>query len=163
VNPTASFIARLVAFGLLSALAACEKRPASWEYISPVLFEPNCATSSCHSRAAAADGLDFSDAERGYRSLTGLSATIDGKSPARRAFVTPYQPQQSRLIQMLRARNAPRMPPDRPMPEADILLVEEWILNGARQHATAAPTFDASTGGDASAGGDATGGDAAAD
>jgi hypothetical protein len=35
------------------------------------------------------------------------------------------------------------------MPEADILLVEEWILNGARQHATAAPTFDASTGGDA--------------
>jgi hypothetical protein len=49
------------------------------------------------------------------------------------------------------------------MPEADILLVEEWILNGARQHATAAPTFDASTGGDASAGGDATGGDAAAD
>jgi hypothetical protein len=135
--------------GLLCGTAGCEQRPATWEYISPALFEPNCATSSCHSRATAVDGLDFSNAERGYRSLTSLSATIDGKNPARRAFITPYQPQQSRLVQMLRARNAPRMPPDRPMPEADILLVEEWILNGARQHASAPPTFDAGPGGDA--------------
>ena len=33
---------------------------------------------------------------------------------------------------MLRARSAPRMPPDRPLPEADIELVEAWILDGAR-------------------------------
>ena len=35
---------------------------------------------------------------------------------------------------MLRARNAPRMPPDCPLPEADIELVERWILNGAPEH-----------------------------
>jgi hypothetical protein len=139
----------------LSGLAGCERRPASWEYISPILFEPNCATSSCHSRASAVSGLDFSDAERGYRSLTGLSATVDGKganAPATlRPFVTPYQPQQSRLIQLLRARNAPRMPPDRPLPEADILLVEDWILNGAREHASEPPpVVDASAAPDAS-------------
>jgi hypothetical protein len=34
---------------------------------------------------------------------------------------------------MLRARGAPRMPPDRPLPEADIALVERWILDGARR------------------------------
>ena len=32
---------------------------------------------------------------------------------------------------MLRAQGAARMPPDRPLPEADIELVERWILNGA--------------------------------
>jgi hypothetical protein len=35
---------------------------------------------------------------------------------------------------MLRARGATRMPPDRPLPEADIELVEQWILNGATRH-----------------------------
>jgi hypothetical protein len=34
-------------------------------------------------------------------------------------------------VQMLRARGARRMPPDRPLPEADIRLVERWILAGA--------------------------------
>ncbi len=36
------------------------------------------------------------------------------------------------MVNMLRARNAPRMPPDRPLPEDDIRLVERWILNGAK-------------------------------
>ena len=48
-----------------------------------------------------------------------------------RALVTPYDPDGSRVVNMLRARGAPRMPPDRPLPEADIRLVERWILNGA--------------------------------
>jgi hypothetical protein len=37
---------------------------------------------------------------------------------------------------MMRARNAPRMPPDRPLDESDIRLVQTWILNGARRHET---------------------------
>ena len=40
----------------------------------------------------------------------------------------------------LRARGAPRMPPDRPLNEADIRLIEQWILDGARR--------DVQTGGD---------------
>ena len=128
-----------------------ENRAATWSYISPVLFQPNCATSSCHSRAAAVAGLDFSDPDRGYRSLTGLPIWIvnpeatddpgcwnaDGTivcDSQFRSLVVPFVPDQSRLVQMLRARNAPRMPPDRPLSEADIQLVERWILNGARRH-----------------------------
>lgn len=126
-----------------------DPRPAAWEYLSPRLFQPNCATSSCHSRAAAVSGLDFSDPDRGYTSLTGLKVWIvdpqgrknclpmEGQTVCQRDFrpmVTPFDPAQSRLVHMLRARGASRMPPDRPLPEADIQLVERWILNGARRH-----------------------------
>jgi hypothetical protein len=125
-----------------------DDRPAVWEYISPAIFQPNCATVSCHSPASAVAGLDFSNMERGYTSLTGLwvwivdmngttdmgCMLIDGTRVCQRGnrpLVTPYDPSQSLLIHMLRAQGAARMPPDRPLPEADIELVERWILNGA--------------------------------
>jgi hypothetical protein len=134
------------------AVAGCgqvDTRPAAWGYISPALFQPNCATASCHSPAAAVSGLDFSTPDNGYASLTRLKVIVlpypDGggttglppcpldptKACESRPLVTPYDPAGSRLVNMLRARDAPRMPPDRPLPEADIRLVERWILNGA--------------------------------
>ena len=158
--------------GLAAGCGLTDPRPAAWEYISPAIFEPNCATSSCHSRAAAVAGLDFSDPDRGYTSLTGLWVWIvdpngtlaegcrpmDGKvfcQRQHRPLVTPFDPAQSRVVNMLRAQSAPRMPPDRPLPEADIRLVERWILNGARKSLTvtdaAAPRDGGAT--DAEAGG----------
>jgi hypothetical protein len=136
----------------ISALAckAYDGRPTEWEYISPVILQPNCATISCHSRAAAVAGLDFSDADRGYISLTRLRyeivdryATGETCTPANetvicrgsyRPLVTPYDPAQSRLVHILRNRTPPRMPPDRPLFEADIKLIEDWILLGAPRH-----------------------------
>ena len=32
------------------------------------------------------------------------------------------------------AANLPRMPPDQPLPEADILLIERWLLEGAQDN-----------------------------
>ncbi len=130
---------------------ATDHRPAAWEYISPAIIQPNCATTSCHGQAAAVSGLDFSTPDRGYASLTALwvwivdpNGTIDNGCQQRgdqivcqrnhRPLVTPFDPAQSRLTHMLRADGAPRMPPDRPLPEADIALIERWILNGARRH-----------------------------
>jgi hypothetical protein len=137
-----------VALIAVAGLLGCgtDPRPAAWEYLSPVVFQPSCATQSCHSRAAAVAGLDFSDPERGYTSLTGLKVWVvdptgtegckrmDGVVVCQRNFrplVTPYNPEQSRIVNMLRARGAARMPPDRPLTEADIRLVERWIRNGA--------------------------------
>jgi hypothetical protein len=178
---------------LLAALGAAastgcsgDPRPAEWNYISPVIMEPNCATASCHSRATAAAGLDFSDADRGYKSLTGLwvwvpnptaadkqnlhCGTADNGVPVCdeyfRPLVTPYVPGESRLVNVLRARGAPRMPPDRPLNEADIRLIEQWILDGARREQPASPDAasgrppddggpDAGEAGDASGAGDA--------
>lgn len=137
---------------LLGCGDADDPRPASWEYLSPAILQPACATASCHGPAAAAAGLDFSTPERGYTSLTRLwvwivdpdGAISDGcrvvngvrvcQRPAR-PLVNAYNPAQSRLLHVLRAEGAPRMPPDRPLPEADIQLVERWILEGAREHA----------------------------
>ena len=136
---------------VVSGCGTVDDRPAEWNFISPAMFEPNCATSSCHSPAAAVSGLDFSTTDAGYASLTKLWVWVvappDGGVSAGvpcahlkgtliceqqlRPLVTPFDPAGSRVVNMLRARDAPRMPPDRPLPEVDIELVERWILNGA--------------------------------
>jgi hypothetical protein len=155
-SPFARAGAVALATGLAGlALGGCSQiddRPAEWTYISPAIMQPNCATTSCHSPAAAVSGLDFSTPENGYASLTKLWVYVvalpDGGGTAGlpcgvqngttvcveqiRPLVTPYDPANSRLVNMLRARNAPRMPPDRPLTEPDIRLVERWILNGAK-------------------------------
>jgi hypothetical protein len=134
---------------LAAACGGADERPASWGYISPAILQPSCATPSCHSQATAVSGLDFSTPERGYSSLTRLwvwvvtpldagvgescgivNGTYVCEQKVRR-LITPYDPAGSCLVNMLRARDAPRMPPDRPLVEADIRLIERWILNGA--------------------------------
>ena len=157
------------AFALIGAggCSQVDNRPAEWGYISPALFQPNCATTSCHSPAAAVSGLDFSTPDNGYASLTQLWVWVvfpaDAATPAgtpcstvnathvceekERPLITPYDPAGSRVINMLRARDAPRMPPDRPLPEADIELVERWILNGAFEFPGGLRANDASVGG----------------
>jgi len=145
-----------------------DNRPAEWAYISPALFQPNCATTSCHNPAASVSGLDFSTPDNGYASLTRLylDAVTSGDAGTTastlrcptaqtvgseeicylRPLVTPYDPEGSRVVNMLLARDAPRMPPDRPLPEDDILLVERWILNGACRVGATCPS-DAGTDG----------------
>ena len=151
----------LLAMGFLAAgCVSTDARPADWSYVSAAVIEPSCATASCHSRAVAAGGIDFSTAARGYNSLTALWVWIvDPKGTAdqgcqsvagttvcqreNRSLVIPFDPAQSRLTLMLRGRGAPRMPPDQPLPEADIRLVEQWILDGAVD-GRAQPADDAS-------------------
>ena len=140
-----------VACGSVVGCGSVDDRPFAWGYLSPAIFQPTCATPSCHSQAVAVAGLDFSNPDRGYASLTSLNVWVANpqSSPdagacqdvggttycARdRPLVIPFDPPQSRLVNMLRARGAPRMPPDRPLTETDIKLVESWILDGARRH-----------------------------
>jgi hypothetical protein len=144
--------AALFAAAAASGCGDVDTRPATWDYLSPAIFQPNCATTSCHTPASAVSGVDFSTPERGYTSLTGLwvwivvapddgappagvpCATVDGTLVCERQLrplVTPYDPAGSRVVNMLRARDATRMPPDRPLTEPDIRLIERWISNGA--------------------------------
>src|ERR1700710_1547921 len=58
----------------VTSWAGCgvDDRPAEWSYISPAIFQPNCASGSCHGPAVAVSGLDFSTPDRGYLSLRAL-------------------------------------------------------------------------------------------
>ncbi len=178
----ASIRTALLVAATATAIAGCsgDSRPAEWSYISPIVMQPNCATASCHSRAAAVSGLDFSDPDRGYKSLNSLWVWVPNPNATDkqtlscgmangipvceehfRPLVTPYVPSESRLVNVLRARGAPRMPPDRPLSEADIRLVEQWILDGASTGSADAGADGAAKadGGAADGGGDARSGD----
>jgi len=131
----------LSAFLLSSvALVGCggeDDRPAVWSYISPAIIQPNCATSSCHSRGSAVAGLDLSTAKAGwYGLLRQHLPQVEGAAPMRdtvlRQLVLPGNPNESRMVNMMLARGTNRMPPDRPLADADIALVERWILLGAK-------------------------------
>jgi hypothetical protein len=113
----AAFVAGL---GLLGGCgSAADNRPAKWSYIAPAIIEPNCATASCHSEAAARAGVILTTRDKSYQTL------ID------RHFVIPGDPGLSEVVSLMRAVGSRRMPPDLALPEADIQLIEQWIQLGA--------------------------------
>jgi hypothetical protein len=123
----------LLAVGAGGCGGAEDDRDPAWSFISPAIVQPNCATSSCHSQGTAVAGLNLSTAEAGYKSLLMLHLPLRGMAGGAkpRPLVTPGNPDESRVMNMLRADGANRMPPDRPLAEADVRLIERWILNGA--------------------------------
>lgn len=121
--------------GAIAALSACggDDRPASWRYIHAAVIRPNCTTSSCHSDFNAQAGVKLHSAEASYSILVGRPC--EGAEPpggAERNYVFPGDPARSRLMHLLLGEEVPRrMPPDKPLPQTDIDLVERWILEGA--------------------------------
>jgi hypothetical protein len=126
----------LFAVGAGGCGGAEDARDPVWSYIAPAIIQPNCATSSCHSQGTAVAGLNLSTAEAGYKSLLQLHLPLRGMMPPDkpRPLVTPGNPDESRVVNMLRAEGTDRMPPDRPLAEADIRLIERWILDGAQKN-----------------------------
>jgi hypothetical protein len=94
-------------------------RPARWSYISAAIIQPSCATASCHTKLSRTYGLELETREGGYVNLVG------GR------LVVPGRPDQSKLVYLLRGIEVTRMPPDAPLPDADVALIERWILEGA--------------------------------
>jgi hypothetical protein len=119
------------------AIAACaclepEPRPTRWGFIHATIIQPACATAGCHSVLTAAAGVTLASREGAYTMLTGR---ICGEPPSTvmppRHFVTPYAPETSQLYYLLRGERVDLMPPDNPLPDADIELVARWIEDGA--------------------------------
>ena len=113
---------RLVLVAVAAMLIGCgsadDTRPPKWSFISATIIEPSCATVNCHSKIANRAGVDLHDRAIGFNNLT------------MRNFVVPMNPNSS-LLYLLHGRGALRMPPDAPLPDADIALIEEWISLGA--------------------------------
>ncbi len=103
--------------------SATDDRPATWSFISATIIEPSCATVNCHSAVAQRAGVDLHDRATGHKAL------VD------RHFVVPSDqsvPRMSALLYLLNGQGALRMPPDGPLPEADIDLIDKWIAAGAK-------------------------------
>jgi len=96
-----------------------DDRPATWEYISTAIIQPNCATANCHSNLAQSSGVQLDRINRGYDALIS------------RYFVIPGHPEDSSLMLLLNGRGSRRMPPDFPLAQQDIDLIAQWITNGA--------------------------------
>jgi hypothetical protein len=94
-----------------------DDRPAKWSFISATIIEPSCATVNCHSAVAQRASVDLHDRETSYHAL------VD------RPFVKGGE--QSQLVALLRGQGAVRMPPDGPLPAADVDLIIRWIDAGA--------------------------------
>ncbi|HKA88786.1 MAG TPA: c-type cytochrome domain-containing protein [Haliangiales bacterium] len=118
-------VRRVIAGALLVlAYGACgsdvDDRPATFTYIHAAILVPNCTTSGCHSAQAQIGGIVLEQREQSYVYLT------------LERFVLPGQLHNSPLLKLLRGREIWKMPPDQAIPEADIRLIEKWILAGAK-------------------------------
>ncbi len=107
-----------------------DEREASYTYIQSAILMPQCSTIGCHSSRTEVNGHAFDDYEKTYTSLTGGECAT-GPGPG--FLVNPGSNQRAGLLMLrLIGKGVPtQMPPDRPMPQADIDLIAKWIEEGA--------------------------------
>lgn len=118
---------------LLGASGCADDRPGDWDYVYSAILRPNCATAACHSAIVKQSGLDMSTPDRAYQTLVRRpcgSTSTPAPTPTG-ANVDPGHPETSAILYWLRGRDNQTMPPDVPLPEAEIEAVERWIREGA--------------------------------
>jgi len=109
----------VLALAVVGCGSSNDTRPKTWAFISPVIIQPSCATANCHSQLAQRSGVALDTAYDGWDQLVN------------RHFVKASDPEGSALIGLLRGQGSRRMPPDFPLPDADIELIAAWIADGA--------------------------------
>jgi hypothetical protein len=114
-------IGLLFCLGLGAGCGGADNRPPNWSFIAPTIIEPSCATASCHSAVAQRAGVVLDPPDAAYQTLISRSFVKTNDS----------NPDDSELLAVLRGQGSPRMPPDFPLPEVDIELIQQWITMGA--------------------------------
>ncbi|HVV87062.1 MAG TPA: c-type cytochrome domain-containing protein [Kofleriaceae bacterium] len=114
------------AIAAAAAAAGCaadtDERPATFDYIVATILRPSCATATCHDAMTKREGLDFSSVAAAAKSIDD-----DGLVP-----IGGGDPDNSQLYYDLTADGIDkRMPIDSPLPDADIELIRQWIVDGA--------------------------------
>ena len=112
------------------ASAACSQtdndRPATLQYITEAILQPNCAQDVCHSSYTRTKGYAFDTVAAARQSL---------RTPG---LVMPAEPDSSLLYTVL-IRQVKRMPYDAPLPDKDIELILRWIRGTAQTDLDVAP------------------------
>jgi len=131
------------------ALAGCveaEERSTNWNYLHAAIIEPSCATIGCHSEATQAHGpssalgIDLSTRDVAYRALAG----VDCGDPMPGLYVVVGTEPDYPLMLLLQGLPYPgrdefpggevelrQMPPDSPLPPANLALIRQWLEAGA--------------------------------
>lgn len=106
----------LLASALAAGCGTTDDRPATLEVISFEILAPTCGTVQCHSTTSRIQGYAFDtlDASRSSLRELGVSAGRGGG-----------------LLEVIGGDADKRMPPDMPMFEPDVRLIEKWIADGA--------------------------------
>jgi len=108
----------VAAAAMIGCGSATDDRPAKWSFISATITEPSCATVNCHSQIANRAAIDLADRTNGYNDLVNRGFVIPGDTTG-----------SSTVLKLMRGQGSLRMPPDAPLPEADITLIERWIAS----------------------------------
>jgi len=127
-----SMLRILVVLALTNAIACDATRPADWDYVFTAIVRPSCATAACHSAITKQSGLDLSTRDAAYESLVRRPCgSLEDPVDERGVNVDPGHPETSPLMAWLRGSYNQTMPPDLPLPPAEIDAIERWILEGA--------------------------------
>jgi hypothetical protein len=127
----AVFVALLMVFGFTHTTIESEitkKRVSFAKDIRPI-FSANCAAANCHAGSDAWMDLNFAD-EKVYEKLVNRSS----KEVSGLKLILPFKPDSSYLLQKLKGTQikGARMPYKRePLSAREMLLIEEWIKQGA--------------------------------
>jgi hypothetical protein len=122
--PRLVVVAALTAFTGVGCGGTKDDRPPQWSFISATIMEPSCATVNCHSAITKQGNVDLSSAQVGYQTLV-----LDNNN-----YVIAKDPGASTLVRLMNAEGTLRMPPDNPLPQADIELISNWIAAGAKNN-----------------------------
>jgi hypothetical protein len=129
-------------FGLVAALLVAgpgcadpEERSTTWSYLHATIIEPSCATANCHSAFGKQKGIDLSEPDVAYRSLTKVDCGGDPlASPD--SYVQPAPTGAESLLEAalhgrFPSRTYPQMPVDLPLAPGEIRLIATWVDLGA--------------------------------
>lgn len=110
-----------VLFALLGACGTTpDERPVTVEVVALSVLAPSCGQTQCHSTSTYIQGYAFNTLDAAKDALREIATTVQGETAA-----------DTLLIDVMRTTGGKRMPPDAPLAEQDIQLVEAWIDSGS--------------------------------
>lgn len=134
---------------VMTGCVEAEERSTNWTYLHAAIIEPSCATIGCHSEATKAAGptfqeVDLSTPEVAYLTITGVECG-SGDTPDVLTVVLPSDDgiDDYGLMHILLGRRyadrfeaggeveLAQMPPDSPLPPANLALIRRWLDAGA--------------------------------
>ncbi len=116
---------------LLAATAACDvtdDRPETLAYITETILAPSCGTAECHSSMIKEKGYAFDSVEAAQDSIASLPLIDVCATPP-----CPGADANSYLLTVITTQDieGDRMPLDEPLANKDIVLIANWITDGA--------------------------------